>query len=633
MSSAAGLCAETRLHTLASTPRISGFARLQWGITLPYDPAVGPPPPVPPRENGDGDDRDVVNVQIQGNGAQGQEVEESEKEKARIRQITHGFRSTTHLCVTVPLFLKSDRIRRAGTLSDGGLWTEISIKDLEVNFQTKKPGEPFTLVTEETAIEATLHCFGAYMTIGTAPLFRANFAQLWKPFLADLYKEEEVRFAPGFDGIGGRLGYRAQNVGSSGVSLDICFLSFASNGSWDAPAPAPAPPGGAAEEALHSKYGFGADATLSYAPWKRELVRAEVAASATLGKGYKRVSHKQKRHYRQNDVLWNAGARITLTPLSDFKVVLALDMGNHYAGRKTLDYLAPILIDMEKTKVTPGGPVAYAIAQRVLQLPEYAQKLDSVKNGMSANGSSVRDIATKIVQAEQTNPTVSSNPLLAALLTVLWQQALDTYALDALLTLQWRWFACGVYVATAPASVFGAMVFPTYGSTHTDGGGFLRVETKAGDAYTHLIDGLEAGMDVRCYIPLTHGLYIDNGKGYYVSPMGVWKLPDTHINLPVMGKVWARYLIPLGETAWLKPSLAVYGTTNRFNYNLKTENLVHERCVQYQVGLTLSPIEKVTLHAQWEQGQLEPTPYMVITETVTSRRYFGTFVCGMTINW
>lgn len=110
--------------------------------------------------------------------------------------------------------------------------------------------------------------------------------------------------------------------------------------------------------------------------------------------------------------------------------------------------------------------MAYAIAQRVLQLPEYAQKLDSVKNGMSANGSSVRDIATKIVQAEQTNPTVSSNPLLAALLTVLWQQALDTYALDALLTLQWRWFACGVYVATAPASVFGPWSFLRMGA-HT----------------------------------------------------------------------------------------------------------------------------------------------------------------------
>ncbi len=75
------------------------------------------------------------------------------------------------------------------------------------------------------------------------------------------------------------------------------------------------------------------------------------------------------------------------------------------------------------------------------------------------------------------------------------------------------------------------------------------------------------------------------------------------------------------------------GTTNRFNTINAAGNLVNERALQYQVGLTFSPFEKVELSAQWEQGVLSDVPYMGIAESMWSERYFGTFICGVKVTW
>ncbi|WEJ64357.1 hypothetical protein OSA31_00600, partial [Treponema pallidum subsp. pallidum] len=78
---------------------------------------------------------------------------------------------------------------------------------------------------------------------------------------------------------------------------------------------------------------------------------------------------------------------------------------------------------------------------------------------------------------------------------------------------------------------------------------------------------------------------------------------------------------------------SVLGTTNRFNVINPAGNLLNERALQYQVGLTFSPFEKVELSAQWEQGVLADAPYMGITQSIGSDRHFGTLVCGMKVTW
>ncbi|WP_289845794.1 major outer sheath C-terminal domain-containing protein, partial [Treponema pallidum] len=79
---------------------------------------------------------------------------------------------------------------------------------------------------------------------------------------------------------------------------------------------------------------------------------------------------------------------------------------------------------------------------------------------------------------------------------------LDTYnvAFDALFTAQWKWLSSGIYFATAPANVFGTRVLDNTIASCGDFAGFLKLETKSGDPYTHLLTGLDAGVETRVYI-------------------------------------------------------------------------------------------------------------------------------------
>ncbi|QUL27341.1 hypothetical protein KEA62_00670 [Treponema pallidum] len=571
------------------TPQVSGTAQLQWGIAFQKNPRTGP------------------------------------------GKHTHGFRTTNSLTISLPLVSKHTHTRRGEARS--GVWAQLQLKDLAVELASSKSSTALSFTKPTASFQATLHCYGAYLTVGTSPSCVVNFAQLWKPFVTRAYSEKDTRYAPGFSGSGAKLGYQAHNVGNSGVDVDIGFLSFLSNGAWDS------------TDTTHSKYGFGADATLSYGVDRQRLLTLELAGNATLEQNYLKGTEDPKNE-NKTALLWGVGGRLTLEPGAGFRFSFALDAGNqHQSDTKFYFRMAPsqrvheVINSLGDTLLTsPQQDVVSFFVQELSKgsLLEKAGLVTLLAQrtivGLASSGGYLRHLNGKGLEINMRLIEQQKNPdaRMRTALFISWLQFTYTKTLniDALLRMQWKWLSSGIYFATAGTNIFGERVFFKNQADHFDFAGFLKLETKSGDPYTHLLTGLNAGVEARVYIPLTYIFYINNGGAQYKGSNS-----DGVINTPILSKAWCSYRIPLGSHAWLAPHTSVLWATNRFNHNQSGDALLREHALQYQVGLTFSPFEKVELSAQWEQGVLSDVPYMGIAESIWSERHFGTLVCGMKVTW
>ncbi|WBP05915.1 hypothetical protein O9149_01595, partial [Treponema pallidum] len=658
------------------SPKLTGSATLEWGIS--YGKGVGSHGQAPGAVMGTGP-----------------------------YNLKHGFRTTNTVGVSFPLVMRTTHTRRG---QHPALYAELKVADLQADLSQGKAG---FAVKRKGKVEATLHCYGAYLTIGKNPTFLTNFARLWKPWVTAQYQEDAVQYAPGFGGLGGKVGYRAQDIGGSGVSLDVGFLSFASNGAWDSTDP------------THSKYGFGADLKLMYARAGHPLCTVELASNVTLEDGYLIGAQKDANNQNKDKLLWNVGGRLTLEPGAGFRFSFALDAGNQHQSAQDfqnrtqraqseltalsnnlfqgesqkqeawLDEYAKKVLDavtaatetalqsrgnayitaVSNVKVTP--PVAATLltnlkvfitdpptpsplpalpafslmgqvllqydAEQVVKgfeqvqtqiVAEINQKVQAAVAQSKAaaqafiNGltKAIEDVADALLAPHKGNPMSLFNlpdqqkllkddladliPKLTAEATKFFTEGqtfvteevkkktdaldagqqirqaiqnlrasawraflmgvsavclyLDTYnvAFDALFTAQWKWLSSGIYFATAPANVFGTRVLDNTIASCGDFAGFLKLETKSGDPYTHLLTGLDAGVETRVYIPLTHDLY-KNNNGNPLPSGG----SSGHIGLPVVGKAWCSYRIPVQDYGWVKPSVTVHASTNRAHLN------------------------------------------------------------------
>ncbi|AEZ57434.1 Tpr protein J [Treponema pallidum subsp. pertenue] len=729
------------------SPKLTGSATLEWGIS--YGKGVGSHGQAPGAVMGTGP-----------------------------YNLKHGFRTTNTVGVSFPLVMRTTHTRRG---QHPALYAELKVADLQADLSQGKAG---FAVKRKGKVEATLHCYGAYLTIGKNPTFLTNFARLWKPWVTAQYQEDAVQYAPGFGGLGGKVGYRAQDIGGSGVSLDVGFLSFASNGAWDSTDP------------THSKYGFGADLKLMYARAGHPLCTVELASNVTLEDGYLIGAQKDANNQNKDKLLWNVGGRLTLEPGAGFRFSFALDAGNQHQSAQDfqnrtqraqseltalsnnlfqgesqkqeawLDEYAKKVLDavtaatetalqsrgnayitaVSNVKVTP--PVAATLltnlkvfitdpptpsplpalpafslmgqvllqydAEQVVKgfeqvqtqiVAEINQKVQAAVAQSKAaaqafiNGltKAIEDVADALLAPHKGNPMSLFNlpdqqkllkddladliPKLTAEATKFFTEGqtfvteevkkktdaldagqqirqaiqnlrasawraflmgvsavclyLDTYnvAFDALLTAQWKWLSSGIYFATAPANVFGTRVLDNTIASCGDFAGFLKLETKSGDPYTHLLTGLDAGVETRMYIPLTHDLY-KNNNGNPLPSGG----SSGHIGLPVVGKAWCSYRIPVQDYGWVKPSVTVHASTNRAHLNAPAAGgavgatyLTKEYCAQLRAGVSASLIEKTVFSLDWEQGMLSDVPYLLVSECLTQG--IGRIVCGVTLSW
>lgn len=577
------------------------------------------------------------------------------------KSIRHGFRTKSSWKLAFPLLPKKGATYTSFSGEDP-IWVELSLKGLKVDFEsalgsgTADPSmttrSPFLKSgRSDFSLEATLHLYDVSFSVGKDPVFPSNFAQLWTPFITTSYESRSVKYAPGFGGVGGKIAYQARNISNSGITFN-CALSFSSNGIWkSAPSVTSKVKGKGTNSRRmpadpHSKYGLGTEFTLVYARKGREQVRLEAASCATLSAGY-RTGPDQTHHQNKDTVLWNVGARLTLSPGAGFKIVCAFDAGTPYKKGAARESLA-------ETLAAQRGCNRFDTAlMHALGLLVAAAK---TRNELAAQmrSQSPPGVWEKFEQAVQSLPPITQgkpgvvgaevrpgtmwmelSPVRKALvdvLSVLEQGGFDRVAFDALLIVQWRWISLGAYVASAPTNVFGSMLFPRGSSDHFDCAAFVRVESKWYDSLSKLVSGLSGGVEARLYIPFTHGLYLEPGsctpnstrgkkpQAFVLPPPGVVH-PGAHSALPVVGKLWLNYRITLAAHAWIRPMVSLYGATygaQGFSYGpggaagtvKRNRTFRAGKNLYYQVGVAVSPFERCELLIEWSQGMLARRPYI-----------------------
>ncbi len=578
----------SRLHASPAVT-ISGSTRLTWGINLGAKANFVPP--------------------VAPSGATGN-VRENPNHRFRHRR--HGFRSSSTLFFSLTLCPPKTR---SNLHKSSGVYAEILLRNLECalplgSLSGETLGELTPTEKQSFSVEATLRFYGAYLTIGKNPTFSKNFAKLWPLFITTRYKEADTQYAPGFGDYGGKIGYRVEDVGNSGLGFDFGFLSFASNGDWST------------SGTSHSKYGFGSDLSLWYKRNKKLFLTVELAGNATLQEGYATLDSRflgaPNNKRAPHALLWSVGGRLSIMPGAGFRFILATDAGNTYRD---------------------------------------------------TNSARARVVEQALKFAEKTYPSLRTVRRIFSWMV----QHVDSLGIDALVTAQWRWLSGGVYGATGAASVFGSSPFVNSTFQYTDFAAFLRLETRSGDDYTHALHGLNAGIEARVYLPLTYKSYLDNGglppdvvpaRGVAQQVANIFEaglrnifgffnravnfvaraagLPADAITtgaasiaLPIMGNAWVGYRIPCYDSMWIEPRAHIYMATNRFNFNgfKGTHNLKGELCFQYAVELRASPIKHVEFSVRWEQGLLSQDPYMLIEENWSWPGYTGSLFLECKITW
>ncbi|AOF70106.1 hypothetical protein A8P37_04440 [Treponema pallidum subsp. pallidum] len=258
--------------------------------------------------------------------------------------LKHGFKTTTDFKIVFPIVAKKDFKYRG----EGNVYAEINVKALKLSLESNG-GAKFDTKGSAKTIEATLHCYGAYLTIGKNPDFKSTFAVLWEPWTANgdyKSKGDKPVYEPGFEGAGGKLGYKQTDIAGTGLTFDIAF-KFASNTDWEGKDSKGVVQAGA----NHSKYGLGGDILFG---WERtredgvqEYIKVELTGNSTLSSGYATAP-------ANNAILWDVGAKVSMK-LWGLCALAATDVGHKKENAANGDIGADALLTLGYRWFSAGG--------------------------------------------------------------------------------------------------------------------------------------------------------------------------------------------------------------------------------------------------------------------------------------
>ncbi|NVP25699.1 major outer sheath C-terminal domain-containing protein [Treponema phagedenis] len=89
-------------------------------------------------------------------------------------------------------------------------------------------------------------------------------------------------------------------------------------------------------------------------------------------------------------------------------------------------------------------------------------------------------------------------------------------------------------------------------------------------------------------------------------------------------KVYADYKYDINDSMWLKPYASFYGETNHAEPKFG---------VYYNVGLTFSPLERLELTADWEQGKVVKNKHEGFIEKSAGKEHNGRFKLGCKVSF
>ncbi|PIE98712.1 MAG: hypothetical protein CR988_02100 [Treponema sp.] len=109
---------------------------------------------------------------------------------------------------------------------------------------------------------------------------------------------------------------------------------------------------------------------------------------------------------------------------------------------------------------------------------------------------------------------------------------------------------------------------------------------------TNFVEGLAFGTQINLNNLLNY--ITDSGK----------KIKET---IPMGLKLWASYKADVAEGVWIKPYFTLWGETNNRNYkdDTKFADQNYYFGIAYQLGVTISPMEKVEIDLNWMHGDIK----------------------------
>ncbi|NVP24840.1 major outer sheath protein Msp [Treponema phagedenis] len=489
--------------------------------------------------------------------------------------IAHGFKNSGSWKVSFPLFEKKSFTSKADT----PVYAEVIIKDVELGIQSKnksKKEKDFAFTGKVDEIVGTLYFYDAYLKIYKKPGFKVNYAQIWDPLKADDWDKSGYKFEPGFDIAGGTtLGYKKDNIGNSGLDLDA-GVKFGSNGNWE---------------------------TEGKSDYEGSPQYALITGPATLAKGstyveLEPVYGKEAEEKASYIMLDNQRFKIT----SNFKKVspdkdLEVKEGKYYAK---VDGLTKK--DTPATKNRYGMGFYTSVAYKPGDLKyigfnfdintTFCSHKDWENNTEKGNYFNV-SFGTKI-----TSEPVKDLSLVLAFDGEPFVNGEKKFAWDMLFDTTYKWVGAGVYVGNENT-------FYKSNKDEVDMSIYAKFETKGDKKKANfLVENLNAGA----------AIYVHHLLSKPVSPKTV----------PIGLKVYADYKYDINDSMWLKPYASFYGETNHAEPKFG---------VYYNVGLTFSPLERLELTADWEQGKVVKNKHEGFIEKSAGKEHNGRFKLGCKVSF
>lgn len=475
----------------------------------------------------------------------------------------HGFRNAASWKVTFPLLKKGDAPSK--TPEGAQVYAEVQIKDIELGFESKQDAKDFKVTGKVDGISGKLVFYGAYLTVYDKPSFKTNYADLWKPFKNDDFKNDKdngFKFEPGFDGAGTKIGYANKNM----MDLDV-GLKFGSNGDWDAkdgklvtteyffedkiltgPASYIVPAGqiwyGKGDGTTKSKYRKKYEAGTTIAVDAGKMVVVSVYKVETEIKD-------KERHSK-----YGFGFDFSMKPL-DKLFGFKFSINSTFGAAKTNDKSGKLIQGYDK------GVVGHIEDQVALSFGTElkSEPIDALKFTFGFDLGYAFDVSAK-----------------------------KSVAWDMLFNTEYKWVSGGLYVSSV-GTPYAGFNGKTKKST-ADMAVYLKFETK-GDKKeaSNLVEGLDAGIYLGMFRLLS-------------------KAPDgAKTQLPMLMKLWGSYKAQIGDSMWIKPVASFWLETNHYQNESGKVVKIPYIGVAYDLGVTYSPIEKVEITAKWAHGKLANNVY------------------------
>ena len=527
---------------------------------------------------------------------------------AEDRGVKHGFKNQASWKVKFPLIKKGDK---TSAKNEVPVYAEVTLKDIELNIQSKHDKKDFAFDGKVDKLEAKLVFYGAYLQVYNKPDFKTNYANLWDPLKkSDNYDDVKAavtrKFEPGFDGFGTKIGYANKNF----MDLDV-GLKFGSNGNWEAKDKDP-------EFLQNTQYfdgerkveeGWTALKISSPFPWAQNEYTGGEKPAPGIYYLYKGEGKKVANHSR-----YGIGFDFAMKPLDKMLGIKFMLNTTFNAARTHTNK------DGKNIRGYNWGVSTNQVADQValsFGTEVTSEPMDGLKFKLGFDGGS-KFYTGNIKGSER----------------------VKAFAWDMLFDTTYKWISGGVYVASAgtPYAGYNRQTKDLAKQRNADMAVYLKFETKGKkkddgsleDSY--IMEGLEAGAYVGMYNLLSKKNNDPAKDGNKVLGIRDYESKET---IDMLLKLWASYKLNLNDAMSIKPFATFWGETNHLQVGSGEKPVTKPYfAIAYDLGVTYSPAEKVEVEAKWAHGKVGKNQYWTLIEKPANyRTHNGTFTLSVKVKY